>query len=214
MPSLPKFLLLPILISVFTACSQTPTIKSEPAAEFAAEGLHPVNASGFTAAYALPGANLPSYHAVNIRPMKLDDVEISQAPVATTLRRDWQMTPERVAALQETWSGAMVRAFSNYTKVRQQEAGLGISAEIIRIAPGRPTATTIGGGVQPVGSTQDVIEVFVEFRLYDQEKGRLLAVIRDSRTMLSIAMSRTAPAAIQTMFNSWAALLHTRVSGR
>jgi hypothetical protein len=65
-----------------------------------------------------------------------------------------------------------------------------------------------------VGSSQDVIEIFVEFRLYDQPDGKLVAVIRDSRTMLSVAMSRTAPAAIQTMFNSWAALLHTRISGR
>ena len=214
MSSLFKLLLLPIMMTVFAACSQTPTIKSEPAPEFAADGLHPVNASGFTAAYVLPGANLPSYRAVNIRPMKLDEVEISQAPVATTLRRDWQMTPERITALQETWSRSMARAFGTYAKVGQEDAGLGVSAEITRIAPGRPTATTIGGGVQPVGSSQDVIEVFVEFRLYDQEGGRLLAVIRDSRTMLSIAMSRTAPAAIQTMFNSWAALLHTRVSGR
>jgi hypothetical protein len=32
--------------------------------------------------------------------------------------------------------------------------------------------------------------------------------------MASVAMSRTAPVGVETMFNSWSALLHTRVSGR
>jgi hypothetical protein len=65
-----------------------------------------------------------------------------------------------------------------------------------------------------MGSSQDVVEISMEFRLYNQASGDLLAVIRDSRTMVSVAMSRTAPVGVETMFNSWAALLHTRVSGR
>lgn len=204
-----------VLLAVFlAACAPAPTIKNETSSEFSLEGLHPVSSSGFTSAYVLPGANLPQYRAVNVRDMELDNIEISETPMATTLRRNWQMTPERAESLQQVWSQSMARAFSSYTMVEQGEDGLGITAEITRVAPGRPTATTIGGGVQPPGSTQDVIEIFVEFRLYDQRDDKLLAVIRDSRTMLSIAMSRTAPAAIQTMFNSWAALLHTRVSGR
>jgi hypothetical protein len=32
--------------------------------------------------------------------------------------------------------------------------------------------------------------------------------------MTSMALSRTAGASVQTLFNSWAALLHTRISGR
>jgi hypothetical protein len=124
------------------------------------------------------------------------------------------MTDERRATLQSVWDAAMRRSFSSYAQVGGEEPGLRIDAELTRVAPGRPTATTIGGGVQPVGSSQDVIEVFAEFRLYDQPSGELLAVIRDSRTMLSVVMSRTAPAAMQTLFNSWSALLHTRVSGR
>jgi hypothetical protein len=151
---------------------------------------------------------------VHIDTMVLDDIDIPTAPVATTLRRDWQMTGERASALQSIWAEAMQRAFSSYRQVGAAEPGLRVSARITRVAPGRPTATTIGGGVQPAGSTQDVVEVFAEFRLVDQESGDLLAVIRDSRTLLSVAMSRTAPVAIRTMFNSWAALLHTRISGR
>ena len=68
--------------------------------------------------------------------------------------------------------------------------------------------------MQPVGSTQDVVEISVEFRLLDAADGRLLAVIRDSRTITSVSMSRTAPATVNTLFGSWAALLHTRVTGK
>jgi hypothetical protein len=199
---------------VVTGCSQAPTVTPEPAQEFAEQGLHPVSSSGFASAYVLPGANLPAYREIHVAPLELGNIEVPGTAVATTLRRDWQMTDERATGLQSVWDDAMGSAFSAYTRVGMNEPGLRVAAEITRVAPGRPTATTIGGGVQPVGSSQDVVEVFAEFRLYDQAEGELLAVIRDSRTMLSIAMSRTAPAAIRTMFNSWAALLHTRVSGR
>lgn len=202
------------LLLLVAACSQPPAVSSQQAPEFAEEGLHPVSSSGFSSAYARPGSNLPGYRAVHIGKLQLDEIEIPNTAVAGTLRRDWQMNDERAGVLQSVWDGAMRSAFSAYTQVSAEEPGLRVNAEITRIAPGRPTATTIGGGVQPAGSSQDVVELFVEFRLYDQTSGDLLAVIRDSRTMLSVAMSRTAPAAIRTLFNSWAALLHTRISGR
>jgi acyl-coenzyme A thioesterase PaaI-like protein len=208
-----RLLLLPLLLLV-AACSQAPTVTSEQAPEFAEEGLHPVSSSGFGSAYVRPGSDLAGYRSVHIGQLQLDRIEIPSTAVAGTLRRDWQMDSERAGALQSVWDSAMRRAFSAYTQVGAEQPGLRVDAEITRVAPGRPTATTIGGGVQPVGSSQDVVEVYVEFRLYNQESGDLLAVIRDSRTMLSVAMSRTAPAAIQTLFNSWAALLHTRISGR
>ena len=124
------------------------------------------------------------------------------------------MTPEREAALQQVWAQSMDLAFSAYERASSGDTTLRITAEMIRVAPGRPTATTVGGGLQPMGSSQDVVEIFMEFRLYNQDSSQLLAVIRDSRTMISQSMSRTGPVAVQTMFNSWAALLHTRVSGR
>ena len=208
-----KSLLLPLLL-VPVGCAQPTAVTSEPVQEFASEGLYRVTGSGFASAYARPDAKLNAYRAVNIEKLQLDDIEIPNTVVGGTLRRNWQMTSERVDALQSVWDGAMRRSFSDYKLVDSAGTALSIGAEITRLAPGRPTATTIGGGAQPIGSSQDVIEVFAEFRLYDQPSGELLAVIRDSRTMLSVGMSRTAPAAIQTMFNSWAALLHTRVAGR
>lgn len=202
-----------MLLASITACAPAPTITPKPAAEFAEQGLHKVSSSGFSSAYASPDANLSEYRAVHIEQMQLDAIDVPNTVVGGTLRRDWQMTRERMNALQAVWDSAMERAFSGYQQLGAGEPALRISAEITRVAPGRPSATTIGGGAQPVGSSQDVIEVFVEFRLLDQPSGELLAVIRDSRTMLSTAMSRTGPAAMQTMFNSWAALLHTRISG-
>ena len=91
---------------------------------------------------------------------------------------------------------------------------LRIAAQLTRIAPGRPSATTIGGALQPVGSTQDVMEIWAEFRLYDGADERLLAVIRDSRTITTVQLSRTAPVTMRQLFGSWAALLHTRITGR
>jgi len=214
MASLLKSILALALVAMVTACTGAPTLQEEPASEFAAQGLHPVRSSGFAQAYARPGANLPAYRTVNIVDLELDNIELSNTAVAGTLRRDWQMTPERKTALRTTWAASMNRVFSGYTLSASGDKVLRISAELTRVAPGRPTATTIGGALQPAGSSQDVVEIWGEFRLYDQLSGDLLAVIRDNRTMTSVAMSRTGGASIQALFNSWAALLHTRVSGK
>ena len=199
---------------VIAACAAPPTLESQPGGEFAARGLHPVTGSGFAQAYARPDAALASYRVVAIAALATDAVETGQTTVSGTLRRDWQMNPERELALQQVWASAMQRAFNSYDQSGEGGMVLEIKAAITRVAPGRPTATTIGGGMQPMASSQDVVEIFMEFRFYDKASSELLVVIRDSRTMISQAMSRTAPVGVQTMFNSWAALLHTRVSGR
>jgi hypothetical protein len=202
------------LLATMTACAGPPVVQEQPSSEFSAEGLHPVSSSGFAAAYVRPDAKLSSYRIVNIETLELDNIDVSRIAVAGTLRRNWQMTPEREAALQQVWARAMDRSFSGYQRASSGDNTLRISASMIRVAPGRPTATTVGRDLQPMGSSQDVVEISMEFRLYNQASGELLAVIRDSRTMVSVAMSRTAPVGVETMFNSWAALLHTRVSGR
>ena len=212
--SIRSLLLALFLVIALPACTQAPAIDNKPADEFADQGLHAVSGSGFQSAYVRPGANLPAYRRVNIEVLELDNIDIASTPMSGTLRRDWQMTPQRKASLQQTWAASMQRFFHAYEITASGDGVLRITAELVRVAPGRPSATTIGGALQPVGSSQDVIEVTAEFRLYQQDNDQLLAVIRGSRTMTSIALSRTGESSIQSMFNAWSALLHTRVSGR
>ena len=214
MPTPLKTLPTLLLLALLTACAEAPSLKEEKSTEFAAEGLHPVRSSGFASAYVHPDAQLSFYRTVNIETLETGNIDMGTTTVTGTLRRDWMMTPERESALRQVWASAMDRAFSAYARESTGEDTLRITAAITRIAPGNRSATTIGGSLQPMGSSQPVVEIFMEFRLYNQDSGALLAVIRDSRTMISQAMSRTAPAGVQSMFNSWAALLHTRVSGR
>jgi hypothetical protein len=205
--------LLLLVLGLATACT-TPVMEDKASGEFAAQGLYPIRHSGFAEAFARRDAGLASYRVVDIQPLGVSDIDIPSTLVAGTLRRDWEMTPERQLAMQEGWSAAMDRPFSGYGRATGGEGVLVIAATLTRIAPGLPTATTIGGGLSPAASSRDVIEISAEFRLLDGQNGSLLAVIRDSRTMTSVAMSRTAPAAVRTLLNSWAALLHTRISGR
>jgi hypothetical protein len=203
-----------VFLLLFASACSTPAIDSKVSAEFAAEGLYPVQNSGFAEAYALPDARLANYRAVDIQVLDVSNVDISNTLIAGTTKRDWAMTPERQAVLQKDWAKATEREFSSYTRTSSGDGVLGIAARLTRMAPGRPTAATLGGEMQPPGSSRDVVEVWVEFRLYDGSDGSLVALIRDNRTMTSISMSRTFPVMMSNMLSSWASLLHTRISGK
>ncbi|MDH4041444.1 MAG: DUF3313 domain-containing protein [Gammaproteobacteria bacterium] len=213
MRSLPGLYLLLVVVLGLPACSQ-PAVKDEVCAGFAAENLYRVQNSGFAEACARRDAALSGYRLIDIEPLGVSHIDIPRTNVPGTRPRDWSMTAERQAALQAGWADAMDKAFASHERATGGPGVLRIEAELVRIAPGRPSATTIGGELQPVGSTQDVVEISAEFRLLDAADGRLLAVIRDSRTITSVSMSRTAPATVNTLFGSWAALLHTRVTGK
>ena len=206
-------LLLLMMLGLATACS-TPVMQDKASGEFAAEGLYPVQHSGFAEAYARRDAGLPGYRKVDIQTLDVSNIDIPDTVIAGTLKRDWEMTAQRQAALQQSWEKAMDKAFSRYERAADGNGVLLIAAKLTRIAPGRPTATTIGGALPQAGSSRDVLEIWAEFRLFDGADGSLLAVIRDNRTMSSVAMSRTAPVGMTMMLDSWAALLHTRVSGK
>jgi len=208
-----RAILLALCIALLNGCAE-PALKDQVSTEFASQELYPVKNSGFAEAFVRRDANLASYHSVDISPLGVSDIDIPNTLVAGTLRRDWQMTAERQIALQEAWADAMNKAFAGYLRATDGSAVLRIDSGLTRIAPGRPTATTIGADLQPMGSSQDVVEIWVEFRLYDAGDERLLAVIRDNRTLTSMQMSRTAPATVRLLFGSWASLLHTRVSGK
>lgn len=206
---------LPLLLLVlFTlgACT-TPTLQDQPTSEFAPARLYPVQSSGFGQAFVSRNAGLSSYRVLDIQALDFTDVKLNQRVVPGTRRSDWQLTPEREAALQRAWQEAMDRAFNSYGRAGSGDKVLRITARLVSVLPGRPTSTTIGRQLQPPGSTQDAMEIAVEFRLYELAGGELLAVIRDSRTITTIALSRTGPASVDRLFGSWASLLHTRVSG-
>ena len=209
----PRLILLLAASALLAACTQ-PAFKGDTCAGFEAEGLYRVQNSGFAEACASRDAALSSYRVVDIEALGVSKIDIPRTFVMGTSPRDWEMTAERQSALQAGWAEAMDMAFASYARGTGEPGVLRITAEVTRIAPGRPSATTIGGALQPVGSTQDVMEIFAEFRLYDGADGRLLVVIRDSRTIATRLMSRTAPATMRLLFGSWAALLHTRISGR
>ena len=202
------------LCATLAACVQPPTIEQQPSTEFAAQGLHPVSSSGFESAYVRPGANLPSYSAVDIQPLDAANVQFVRTAVPGTSRRDWEITPEREANLQAAWDRAMSRAFASYASADSGPATLRITAALTRIEPGRSSTTRSGAGGTPTMSSGDSVDISAEFRLYDAASGDLLAVIRDRRTAGLALWSRAAGADMINLFGAWAGLLHTRVSGR
>ena len=205
-------LILSLCLAV-SAC-QSPAVQDQPSPEFSPARLYPVTSSGFAEAYIARDAGLASYHSLDAAPLDVSQVDIPQTQVMGTSRGDWLMTPERQQSLQQSWAAAMDAAFSGYTRAENGPGVLRVTASLTRLAPGRPTAATVGGELLPAAASRDVVAVSMEFRLYRRADGRLLAVIRDTRTMTAAAMSRTSPIGFELLFRSWAALLHTRISGR
>lgn len=194
------------------ACS-APSIDEQPAEEFATEGLHPVSGTGFESAYVLPAANLPQYTAIEFPPFSSADVEVTQTTVTGTSRSAWIMTPEKEAGLAQAWSNATGHAFRDYPRDGEKKV-LRVESQLLRVSPGHSaTTSTVAAGSSAPGS-RDVVNVSAEFRIYDQAGGQLLAVVRDRQTIAALQWTRAAGVDMANLFNSWAALLHTRISGR
>lgn len=202
-----------LALCLLSACS-TPSIDEQPAAEFAGEGLHPVSGTGFEAAYVLPEANLPSYSAVTFEAFQSADAEVTQTTVTGTNRRDWQITAERQQNLANAWANATGHAFRDYPREGSATKRLLVKAELTRVSPGRSGSTSSVAAGSASSAMREVVNVSAEFRLFDESSGQLLAVVRDRQTIGSLQWTRAAGVDTANLFNSWAALLHTRVSGR
>ena len=202
-----------LVFSWLSACS-TPSVEEQAAEEFTAEGLHQVRGTGFETAYVLPGANLPDYGDIQFDRFSSADVEITRTTVTGTNRRDWQMTPERQDNLAQAWANATTHAFRDYPRERGSGQRLLLQAELIRVSPGRSTTTSSVAVGSSMSANREVVNVSAEFRLLDANSGQLLAVVRDRQTIGSLQWTRAAGVDMANLFNSWAALLHTRVSGR
>ena len=213
MAQVAKSLVTPVMLIAIAACGG-PSMKEEPSAEFAEQGLHSVRSSGFDHAYVHPDAKLASYRVANIEALQTSEVEVASTAVSGTRRRDWQMTPEREANLRKSWADAMNRAFADYELSTSGDQVLRITAAITGVIPGRTSATTTTAGGLPVAGSGDTVDIAVEFRLYDSASDKLLAVIRDRRTIAGLQWTRSAGVDTVNLFNTWAGMLHTRISGR
>lgn len=203
-----------LLLSMLLVACSTPSFEDEPGSEFADQGLYPVRATGFREVHARRDAGLSRYRAAHIESLQLDNVEFTTTNLPGTVRRHWMITPEREQVLTAAWAEAMNRAFSDYERVEAGDNVLRISAELTRIWP-RPGSA---GGPAPVGVPAgyvgDLVNTSIEIRLYDQASGELLSVIRDDRDVPVIQWTQGNGVNMLSLFNSWAALLHARVSGR
>ncbi|GHD06401.1 hypothetical protein GCM10007052_01120 [Halioglobus japonicus] len=202
-----------VLCALWLAGCATPEVGQEVAPEFASEGLVAVSNSGFNEAYVLPDAGLPGYREVAFDPLDLSRLEVTQTTVTGTTRNQWQLTPEREQALIASWQGAATRAFDDYPR-EGDKARLTLSAALLQVAPGRGVASETAASGAPIYGTSDVVDISAEFRVHDADSGQLLAVIRDRRTIASLQWGRAAGPDLADLFNRWAALMHTRVSGR
>lgn len=199
------------VVIAISACSAL-SIDEQPAQEFAVEGLHSVSATGFEKAYVLPGANLADYGAVVFEPFRSAEAAVTGTTVTGTNRRDWQMTPARQVKLSQAWGNATGHAFRDYPREETREQGLRVEAELTQISPGRSSNTlalTVGSASS---ANREVVNVSVEFRLFDEASGQLLAVVRDRQAIGALQWTRAAGVDMANLLNSWAALLHTRIS--
>lgn len=202
-----------LLATLLTACS-SPTLKDEPSGEFADQGLHEVRNSGFEWAWARPQANLPAYRVLDIVDMDLAGTEFSRAMPSGTVRAQWQTSPRLERDLQQLWRDITGRVFSDYDLSADGDRVLRVKAALTRVAAWRTSSTSNTAPGRSGGVSAESVRVTAEFTLYDVASGDLLAVIRDQRVIGLKEWTRGAGQGLNSSFNSWAALLHTRISGR
>ncbi|TDG13664.1 DUF3313 family protein [Seongchinamella unica] len=210
-----RYLLLSVLVTLplLAACSAT-TIEDQPASEFSTAGLHAASGTGFDSAYVLPGANLPGYGQIRFEPFDVSGVDVSTTTMTGTTRRDWEMTAEKEKKLIAAWAGATAHAFPDYPREEGAGKSLRVEASLTRLSPGRAVNTAAGTLGSASTANRDVVNVSIEIRLFDADSGQLLALVRDRQAVGALQWTRAAGTDMTNLFNAWAALLHTRVSGR
>lgn len=204
------------LALVVSACSVSPALEEQTSTDY--PGLHVVSNSGFREAWARPDANLSRYRVIEIGTLGSADAKIIQPSSSSRIRRDWQLTPEREAALARTWHEAMAGAAdkAGLDSGGEGEQVLGITASLTQIAP----SADLQQFEQATGPnrvyTEDSGEAAIEMRLYDQASGQLLVVIKDKRRvgprMWGLASTVSASADVRNLFNSWSNQLLSRVT--
>jgi len=202
-----------VLAALLASCAQ-PAFQDQPAAEFPGEVLYPVRDTGFREAYARRDADLAQYRAVVIEPLQLDQTQLISAGGSGVAGVNWQITPKRAEVLGREWLNAMNRAFAGYSRGGSSEKALRITAALTRVVQRGAVSSGLGNaGSLPIVSGETA-DVFMEWRLYDQAGGELLGVVRDDQSIPAPQWSLADGANMANLFRPWAAMLHTRVSGR
>jgi hypothetical protein len=129
------------------------------------------------------------------------------------------MTQERQESLAQNWDEVLR---SEVDKAGMDATGQGdkvlrIDSEMTRIAPTADFSQAQNAAGRNTIYAESSGEASVEFRLYDQGSGELLAVIRDKRSLGTQTWSRsstvTASADARHTLRNWAKQLVARISG-
>ncbi|WP_170287470.1 DUF3313 family protein [Halioglobus maricola] len=214
-----KYIAGALAVTLLAACSSTPVMEDKPSSEF--EGLNKVSSTGFNEVWGRPGTDLSSYSAIVATPLKSADAEIIQPgqSIQTRTRQDMEMTPEVEQGLAETWNDAITREAQDKGLATDGSGDkvLRIDASMTRIAPSANFAAEKQAPGRTTVYTEDSGDASIEFRLYDNTSGELLAVVRDKRSIGSQMWSRsntvTASADVRNLYRNWANRLVTRITG-
>lgn len=207
-----------LAIGLLAACAGTPALTGKDSTEF--PGLRQVSSSGFDEAWAKPEAGLNSYTVIAATPLVSADAKIVQpgGTLNSAIQKEWELTPERQEALAQAWSRSLATA-AGERSLDMSGAGeqvLRIDASMTRIAPSADFSQVDRTPGRATVYTEDSGEAAIEFRLYDNASGELLAVIRDKQRVGSQMWARsnsiTASADVRNLYNGWARRLLDRVS--
>ena len=199
-------------VALLAGCS-TPAFEDSVSSEFAEAELYLVKGTGFNEVHARRDANLSSSQNIRVETLDLSDVSFSGPMLTGTTAGQWQITERRGETLEDAWRSAMDQAFKDYQQAQEGSQVLRITSELVAVQRRNATITgTSATGVQ--SNRRDSITVFIEIRLYDLASGDLLSVVRDSRDRHTDEWTRGSGQHMVNLFNSWAALLQARVSGR
>jgi len=204
--------------SCLAACSGEPTIQSGPDAETVLDGqLTRVDNASVDFAYVNPRVDYGRYRRINLAPLRVDDIEIIQPSATSSMvnrfSREWELTEEDRASLQQLFRDAMEAAFAkNPTFTFTEDSAddvIRIEGAITSIAPTAPRDDV--SSRTPARSrvyTEGAGAMSIAILLRDGDGGETLALINDTRRSANtnnwgINNRVTNTADIRRLFATW-----------
>ena len=215
-------------IAMLTACAKTPEIQTGANAEVINGNLHKVDNSTFKVSYVDPDADFSKYNRVLVKPLGLDNVEITQPGSSSSVvgRKDWVLTDKDKDMLAEAYMEAMreqLETKGGYALTDQPaDDVLEISAMITGIAPSaaKDVNSSRGAGRTQV-YTEGAGSMAIAVAYGDSETGEVLGLAKDNRasnnTSFGVNNSVTNRSDVRRMLSSWASNIRVgldRVHGK